>query len=55
MSMASIIDGKIISAELRARVAAEVARLKGEHGLTPGRYSNEFMPASFVAIPLLRT
>ena len=36
MTKASIIDGKIISAELRARVAAEVARLKSGHGLTPG-------------------
>src|SRR5690606_10702336 len=33
---ASLIDGKIISAELRARVAEEVARLKAEHGFTPG-------------------
>ncbi|HAC58323.1 MAG TPA: bifunctional methylenetetrahydrofolate dehydrogenase/methenyltetrahydrofolate cyclohydrolase FolD [Rhodobiaceae bacterium] len=33
---ASIIDGKIISAELRARVTTEVTRLKSEHGLTPG-------------------
>jgi methylenetetrahydrofolate dehydrogenase (NADP+)/methenyltetrahydrofolate cyclohydrolase len=33
---ARIIDGKIISAEVRARVAAEVARLKAEHGITPG-------------------
>jgi methylenetetrahydrofolate dehydrogenase (NADP+)/methenyltetrahydrofolate cyclohydrolase len=33
---ARIIDGKIISADLRARVAAEVTRLKAEHGLTPG-------------------
>lgn len=33
---ARIIDGKIISAELRARVAAEVARLKTEYGITPG-------------------
>ncbi|MDO9126455.1 MAG: bifunctional methylenetetrahydrofolate dehydrogenase/methenyltetrahydrofolate cyclohydrolase FolD, partial [Parvibaculum sp.] len=33
---ATIIDGKIIAAELRARVAVEVARLKKEHGLTPG-------------------
>jgi methylenetetrahydrofolate dehydrogenase (NADP+)/methenyltetrahydrofolate cyclohydrolase len=31
-----IIDGKLIAAELRARVAAEVARLQREHGLTPG-------------------
>ncbi|WP_322515230.1 bifunctional methylenetetrahydrofolate dehydrogenase/methenyltetrahydrofolate cyclohydrolase FolD [Rhodopseudomonas palustris] len=33
---AQIIDGKIISAELRARVAAEVARIKADHGITPG-------------------
>jgi len=33
---ARIIDGKIISADLRARVAAEVARIKTEHGITPG-------------------
>ena len=33
---ARIIDGKIIAAELRARVAGEVARVKREHGLTPG-------------------
>lgn len=33
---ATIIDGKIIATELRARVAVEVARLKKEHGLTPG-------------------
>jgi len=32
----NIIDGKAISAALKARVAAEVARLKTEHGLTPG-------------------
>src|SRR3984893_9346457 len=31
-----IIDGKLIAAELRARVAAEVARLQREHRLTPG-------------------
>src|ERR1700724_885006 len=31
-----IIDGKLIAAELRARVATEVARLQREHGLTPG-------------------
>lgn len=35
-SKASLIDGKILSGELRARVASEVARLKAEHGLTPG-------------------
>lgn len=33
---ARIIDGKIIAADLRARVAQEVARVKREHGLTPG-------------------
>ncbi len=33
---AKIIDGKIIAADLRARVAAEVARVKHEHHLTPG-------------------
>ncbi|MEW6766779.1 MAG: bifunctional methylenetetrahydrofolate dehydrogenase/methenyltetrahydrofolate cyclohydrolase FolD [Pseudomonadota bacterium] len=33
---ARIIDGKVIAADLRARVADEVARVKREHGLTPG-------------------
>jgi methylenetetrahydrofolate dehydrogenase (NADP+)/methenyltetrahydrofolate cyclohydrolase len=33
---ARIIDGKIIAAELRERVAAEVARVQRDHGLTPG-------------------
>src|SRR3954447_10940636 len=33
---ARIIDGKAIAAELRSRVAGEVARVKREHGLTPG-------------------
>jgi methylenetetrahydrofolate dehydrogenase (NADP+)/methenyltetrahydrofolate cyclohydrolase len=33
---ASVIDGKVIAAELRSRVAAEVARVKKDHGLTPG-------------------
>src|SRR6478672_3282091 len=33
---AGIIDGKVIAAELRARVAAEVARVQRENGLTPG-------------------
>src|SRR6202047_3679393 len=33
---ARIIDGKAIASELRARVAAEVARVKREAGLTPG-------------------
>jgi methylenetetrahydrofolate dehydrogenase (NADP+) / methenyltetrahydrofolate cyclohydrolase len=33
---ARIIDGKIIAAELRARVAGEVERVKRAHGVTPG-------------------
>jgi methylenetetrahydrofolate dehydrogenase (NADP+)/methenyltetrahydrofolate cyclohydrolase len=33
---ARIIDGKVIAAELRGRVAVEVARVKHEHGITPG-------------------
>src|SRR4051795_4253926 len=33
---ARIIDGKRIAAELRARVAAEVARVERDHALTPG-------------------
>jgi len=33
---ARIIDGKAAAATLRARVAAEAARLKSEHGLIPG-------------------
>src|SRR5271163_4271296 len=33
---ARIINGKAIAAELRARVAAEVARVKRDHGLLPG-------------------
>jgi methylenetetrahydrofolate dehydrogenase (NADP+) / methenyltetrahydrofolate cyclohydrolase len=33
---AHIIDGKAIAADLRTRVAAEVARVKREHGLVPG-------------------
>lgn len=33
---ASVIDGKVIAAELRSRVAAEVARVKKDHALTPG-------------------
>lgn len=36
MAEAKIIDGKAHAARLRARVAAEVTRLKAEHGLTPG-------------------
>lgn len=34
--MATIIDGKAIAAELRAKVATEVAELKVKHGITPG-------------------
>ncbi len=33
---ARIIDGKAEAARLRARVAADVAQLKGEHGFVPG-------------------
>jgi len=33
---AQIIDGKKIAAELRARVAGDVAQLKAAHGVTPG-------------------
>src|SRR5258705_9830948 len=33
---ARIIDGKVIEAELRNRVADEVTRIRREHGLTPG-------------------
>jgi methylenetetrahydrofolate dehydrogenase (NADP+)/methenyltetrahydrofolate cyclohydrolase len=33
---ARIIDGKLIAAELRDRVAGEVARVQREHGITPG-------------------
>jgi methylenetetrahydrofolate dehydrogenase (NADP+)/methenyltetrahydrofolate cyclohydrolase len=33
---AKIIDGKTIAAELRARIAGEVAQLKSAHGVTPG-------------------
>lgn len=33
---ARIIDGKIIAADLRDRVAREVARVQRDHGLTPG-------------------
>ena len=33
---ATIIDGKAFAAEVRGKVAAHVARLKDEHGLTPG-------------------
>jgi methylenetetrahydrofolate dehydrogenase (NADP+)/methenyltetrahydrofolate cyclohydrolase len=33
---ATIIDGKAFAADIRARVAAEVARLRAEHGVVPG-------------------
>lgn len=33
---ASIIDGKLISADIRAEVASDVQRFKDEHGITPG-------------------
>ncbi|WP_424628882.1 bifunctional methylenetetrahydrofolate dehydrogenase/methenyltetrahydrofolate cyclohydrolase FolD [Bradyrhizobium sp. SYSU BS000235] len=33
---ARIIDGKLVAADLRARVAEEVTRVKRDHGLTPG-------------------
>lgn len=33
---ARIIDGKAFAADVRAKVAAHVARLKQEHGITPG-------------------
>lgn len=36
MAEARIIDGKAFAADLRARVAADVQRLKARHGLTPG-------------------
>jgi len=34
--IATIIDGKAIAANLRGKIAGEVARLKSAHGLTPG-------------------
>ena len=36
MSSARIIDGKAIAADVRQRVARDVARLKAEHGFAPG-------------------
>jgi methylenetetrahydrofolate dehydrogenase (NADP+)/methenyltetrahydrofolate cyclohydrolase len=36
MTQATIIDGKAFAADLRAKVAEEVAALKAEHGVTPG-------------------
>src|SRR5450755_4070346 len=35
-TMAVIIDGKTIAADLRSRIAGAVAQLKSAHGLTPG-------------------
>jgi methylenetetrahydrofolate dehydrogenase (NADP+)/methenyltetrahydrofolate cyclohydrolase len=34
--VAEVIDGKAFAADVRAKVAAHVARLKAEHGVTPG-------------------
>jgi len=36
MTQAAIIDGKAFSERLRQQVAAEVAALKADHGITPG-------------------
>ena len=36
MSHAYIIDGKAIAAKVRADVAADVARMKAQHGFAPG-------------------
>ncbi len=36
MATATIIDGKQFAARLRAGIAARIAQLKAEHGLTPG-------------------
>ena len=36
MTDAYLIDGKAFAAKLRAQVAAQVAKLKAEHGVTPG-------------------
>ena len=33
---ADIIDGKAFAATVRTRVAEQVARLKADHGITPG-------------------
>ncbi|MFZ5733850.1 MAG: bifunctional methylenetetrahydrofolate dehydrogenase/methenyltetrahydrofolate cyclohydrolase FolD [Pseudomonadota bacterium] len=33
---AQLIDGKVIAADLRTRVATEAARIKASHGVTPG-------------------
>lgn len=36
MSDAKIIDGKAFAANLRTDIAAEVSKLKSDHGVTPG-------------------
>jgi len=36
MATATIIDGKRYAARLRAAIAAQIAQLKAEHGITPG-------------------
>ena len=36
MAQATIIDGKLFAANLRERIAVEVAGLKAAHGVTPG-------------------
>ncbi|MGB0913995.1 MAG: tetrahydrofolate dehydrogenase/cyclohydrolase catalytic domain-containing protein, partial [Phaeobacter italicus] len=36
MTNAQIIDGKAFAAKVRAQVATHVARLKADHGITPG-------------------
>ncbi len=36
MAAAQVIDGKAVAADVRAKVAAGVARLRREHGVTPG-------------------
>ena len=33
---ADLIDGKAFAADLRARIAAQVAAMKADHGVTPG-------------------
>ena len=33
---ATIIDGKAFAAKVRTQVASHVARLKSDHGITPG-------------------
>jgi methylenetetrahydrofolate dehydrogenase (NADP+)/methenyltetrahydrofolate cyclohydrolase len=36
MAQAKLIDGKAFAADLRAKIAVDVAALKAEHGVTPG-------------------